>query len=105
MPAERKERNPARVVKIYDKAAFTGTDTVYPGDYKLSDGRILSSSDDEQAQINFAKSGYNKGKAKDLRKNLASNVEKSIPHTSRASEFYEPTDKEIWRQWGNAGDR
>lgn len=91
MGSPRRENDPRRVVKIY--RTHSGWNTS-PGDYKLSDGSVLSSADDEQAQINFKKSGFNKGKARDLAKNLSKRVEQSIPESSPASENYDPTPYE-----------
>jgi len=98
MPAPRRENNPARVAKIYQSAGFSFDHGIHgQGDYKLSDGRVVSSSDDEKAQNTFKERGYNKGKAKDMAKNLSKNVEKSLPESSPASENYDGAPYEQWK--------
>lgn len=103
--AKDRARDPRRVVKIYNKSGFTGSDTYYPGDYKLSDNSILSSSDDEKAQLTFKKRGYNKGKAKDIAKNVGKRAESSIPTSSSASRDYEPSFSALERHNTQAGDK
>lgn len=93
MSAPDRANDARRVVKIFKKPEWVHSDggrIAWAGDYLLSDRSVLSSGDDEAAQINFKNAGYNKGKAKDMVKNLASNTEKSIPTSSTASKNYEP---------------
>lgn len=93
MAKPRRENDARRVVKIYRGGENWG---INKGDYKLSDNSVLSSYDDETAQENFKKSGFNKGKAGDMAKNLSSRVEKSIPDSSPASKNYDGAPQGFW---------
>ena len=92
MPKD-KANDPRRVVKIYKSNANWG---INPGDYKLSDNSVLSSEDDEKAQLEFKKRGYNKGKAADMVKNLSERVEQSIPESSPASRDFDGAPRGFW---------
>lgn len=106
MAAPRRENSPARVAKIYKDTGFSYNHGSHSrGDYKLSDGRFVSTSDDEKAQNTFRDRGYNKGKAKDMANNLNERVEKSIPEDSPASRNYEPSFSGLERHNTQAGDK